>query len=181
MPELDIDELDRLAKAATPGPWTAGRHDMQSIVEGCPAKYIYSPLQAVAIACGEDVDWNQVICNAEYIVAACNAVPELISMYRKAKDEANDADAAYQMVDRDNVDLTRHILELRAKVAELERQREWLASQHAKACLDAANDACAWNTGDCPVCPLDKGGRCLEVTSKTFIEAAEKATKEAGE
>lgn len=67
------------------------------------------------------------------------------------------------------------------RVRELERQRDWLASQHAKACLDAASDACAWNTGDCPVCPLDKGGRCLEVTSKTFIEAAEKATNEAEE
>jgi hypothetical protein len=62
----------------------------------------------------------------------------------------------------------------------LEAQRNWLAFQQAKACLDAANDACVWNTGDCPICPLDTGGRCLEVTSKTFIEAAEKATKEAG-
>ena len=83
MPELDLEELEKLAAAATPGPWTEGRHDMKSIVEGCPAKYIYSPLQAVAIACGEDVAWYQVICNAEYIVAACNAVPELIKRVRE--------------------------------------------------------------------------------------------------
>lgn len=77
--------------------------------------------------------------------------------------------------------LAESVPELIARVRELERQREWFASQHAKACLDAANDACSWNTGDCPVCPLEKGSRCSEVTSKTFIEAAEKAAKEAGE
>ena len=83
MDSAKLDELERLAKAATPGPWTEGRHDMKSIVEGYPAKYIYSPFQAVAIACGEDVAWHQVICNAEYIVAACNAVPELIARVRE--------------------------------------------------------------------------------------------------
>lgn len=77
--------------------------------------------------------------------------------------------------------LSGHIQELKAQLRKVEKERDWLASQHAKACLDAANDACAWSTGDCPVCPLDKGGRCLEVTSKTFIEAAEKAAKETGE
>jgi hypothetical protein len=141
---VDLEKLERLAAQATPGPWEVVASD----------KYTFT----VAIL-PPDFPQTQLVGrirdeqDAAYIVAACNAVPELIAENRA----------------------------LQEQVRELEREREWLASQHAKACLDAANDACTLNTGDCPVCPLDKGGRCLEVTSKTFIEAAEKAAKEAWE
>ena len=137
--KIDLDELERLANAATPGPW---RVESEVVRDSMGLFWPISSIEGTE----DNVTENVTTGDAAYIVAACNAVPELI-----------------------------------AKVRELERQRDWLASQHAKACLDAANDACVWNTGDCPVCPLDKGVRCLEVTSKTFIEAAEKATKEAEE
>lgn len=110
--EIDLDELERLAKAATPGPWMEGRHDMKSIVEGCPAKYIYSPLHAVAIACGEDVDWNQVICNAEYIVAACNAVPELIAENRALRERVAEYSAELAVLLGVKHDLEQRVREL---------------------------------------------------------------------
>lgn len=56
-----LDELERLRKAATPGPW---KHD----------KWIIKSLEARKIAQTINLD------NAADIVAACNAVPRLIDM-----------------------------------------------------------------------------------------------------
>ena len=58
-----LDELERLKKAATPGPW---KHDKWSI----------KSLEARKIAQTINLD------NAAYIVAACNAVPRLIKMLK---------------------------------------------------------------------------------------------------
>lgn len=60
-----LDELERLRKAATPGPW---KHD----------KWIIKSLEARKIAQTINLD------NAAYIVAACNAVPMLVEMLRLA-------------------------------------------------------------------------------------------------
>lgn len=60
-----LDELERLRKAATPGPW---KHD----------KWIIKSLEARKIAQTINLD------NAAYIVAACNAVPRLVEMLRIA-------------------------------------------------------------------------------------------------
>ena len=56
-----LDELERLSKAATQGPW---KHD----------KWIIKSLEARKIAQTINLD------NAAYIVAACNAVPRLVEM-----------------------------------------------------------------------------------------------------
>ena len=56
-----LDELERLRKAATPGPW---KHD----------KWIIKSLEARKIA--QTINLG----NSAYIVAACNAVPMLIEM-----------------------------------------------------------------------------------------------------
>ena len=64
-----------------------------------------------------------------------------------------------------------------ARVRELERQRDWLA--------DALQNMCAWNQDNesCyvqNVCPAGKLCVCAEVITKyDWIEAAEKAAKEA--
>lgn len=79
---IDLEELERLAKAATPGPWKEGRHDMFSIVEGAHAKYIYANSIPVAISTGEEKDCERVLADARYIAAACNAVPDLIAENR---------------------------------------------------------------------------------------------------
>ena len=84
---IDLDELERLAKAATPGPWKEGRHDMFSIVEGAHAKYIYANSIPVAISTGEEKDCERVLADARYIAAACNAVPELIARIRELEQE----------------------------------------------------------------------------------------------
>lgn len=81
--ELDLDELERLAAQATPGPWKEGRHDMFSIVEGAHAKYIYANSIPVAISTGEEKDCERVLADARYIAAACNAVPSLIARVRE--------------------------------------------------------------------------------------------------
>lgn len=65
----------------TPGPWTAGRPDMATVVEGFDSKYIYGPGEApactsVAIAWGGDIEaWDEVMANARLIAAA----PDLLA------------------------------------------------------------------------------------------------------
>lgn len=56
-----LDELERLRKAATPGPW---KHD----------KWIIKSLEARKIAQTINLD------DSAYIVAACNAMPRLMEM-----------------------------------------------------------------------------------------------------
>lgn len=87
MDRIDLDELERLAKAATPGPWKEGRHDMFSIVEGAHAKYIYANSIPIAISTGEENDCERVLADARYIAAACNAVPSLIARVRELERE----------------------------------------------------------------------------------------------
>ena len=65
-----LDELERLRKAATPGPW---KHD----------KWIIKSLEARKIAQTINLD------NSAYIVAACNAVPRLVEMVKYLSKEAS--------------------------------------------------------------------------------------------
>ena len=69
---IDLDELERLAKAATPGPWC---NDYEDIF-----KWTFM-LTKKPIATAELPG------NARYIVAACNAVPELIARVRELEQE----------------------------------------------------------------------------------------------
>lgn len=65
-----LDELERLRKVATPGPW---KHD----------KWIIKSLEARKIAQTINLD------NSAYIVAACNAVPRMIEMVKCLSKEAS--------------------------------------------------------------------------------------------
>ena len=109
--EIDLDALEKLAAKATPGPWetlvTIDWDKYVHTVRGDDGAFLFDLHKARN---GE--------ANAAYIVAACNAVPELIKMYREADDEAADANSAWQKVRREN-------LALREQVRELERQRDW--------------------------------------------------------
>ena len=86
MDKIDLEELARLASAATPGPWKEGRHDMFSIVEGAHAKYIYANSIPVAISTGEEKDCERVLADARYIAAACNHAPELVARVRELEE-----------------------------------------------------------------------------------------------
>ena len=96
-----LDELERLRKAATPGPWICkegegfdeddacitaeereGMIDIAKIERGSPNAGMDEPFQSEQTA------------NAAYIVAACNAVPMLVEMVKFLSEEAS-GDAGY--------------------------------------------------------------------------------------
>ena len=81
------DEPMQNTSKYTPGPWKAGRPDMQTLIEGYGGKYIYShnsqPPKYVAAAIGSEVrEWEEVIANAHLIAAA----PEMLTVLRQAKE-----------------------------------------------------------------------------------------------
>ena len=87
---IDLEELERLAKAATPGPWFCksvpglggGRHNKPHIF----ADGVCLPVASLSVIKGEE--------DASYIVAACNAVPSLIARVRDLEQQ-RDKFAAY--------------------------------------------------------------------------------------
>lgn len=68
-----LDELERLRKAATPGPW---KHNIEPRRDGMGFIWPFSSIES------EDANVTDSITRADaaYIVAACNAVPRLIDM-----------------------------------------------------------------------------------------------------
>ena len=65
---VDIEKLEALAKAATPGPWWASRYGV-----------IYGSVQSDDVFVGHIGDGADIA----YTIAACNAVPELIARVRE--------------------------------------------------------------------------------------------------
>lgn len=68
--EIDLDELERLAKAATPGPWDVSMKNLT----------IYDPF-GDSVASTEQTHNQEA--NLHYIAVACNAVPGLIARIRE--------------------------------------------------------------------------------------------------
>lgn len=68
-----LDELERLRKAATPGPW---KHNIEPRRDGMGFIWPFSSIES------EDANVTDSITRADaaYIVAACNAVPRLVEM-----------------------------------------------------------------------------------------------------
>lgn len=70
-----LDELERLRKAATPGPWEAWRYNAGFVrISTCPLDP--DDDEVIKVADSPDITAS----DAAYIVAACNAVPRLIDM-----------------------------------------------------------------------------------------------------
>lgn len=76
MDKIDLEELERLAKAATPGPWKHRTISKTATV----ILAADTPLCATKYSVNKDHD-------AAYIVAACNAVPSLIARVRELETE----------------------------------------------------------------------------------------------
>lgn len=85
-----LDELERLRKAATPGPWAYEQH---GDTEQCGVGVILDDNNEQIFGVNNDTTLflaesiaPEVNCatNAAYIVAACNAVPRLVEMLRIA-------------------------------------------------------------------------------------------------
>ena len=74
-----LDELERLRKAATPGPWEAWRYNAGFVrISTCPLDP--DDDETIKVADSPDITAS----DAAYIVAACNAVPRLVEMLRIA-------------------------------------------------------------------------------------------------
>ena len=73
---IDLEELERLAKAATPGPW-----------EMVDARAFLDDEDFEIRNGGHCIGYGTSGKDAAYIVAACNAVPELIARVRELEAE----------------------------------------------------------------------------------------------
>ncbi len=79
--KLNIEKLAALLARATPGPWQAGRPDLQTDVDGVLSKWVYAGDTYVAVASGRaSQDWETVMSNAVLI----GLVPELTVAYMAA-------------------------------------------------------------------------------------------------
>ena len=77
---IDLDELERLEREATPGPWVAWRSE---IFPGSDAK----AYDEDSIVCCEGQEGVARHANAALIVAARNALPELIRELKELREE----------------------------------------------------------------------------------------------
>lgn len=80
-----LDELERLRKAATPGPW---KHGIEPRRDGMGFIWPFSSIESEDAKAIEDEEENVTDsitrADAAYIVAVCNAVPRLIEMVKLA-------------------------------------------------------------------------------------------------
>jgi hypothetical protein len=157
MPNLNIEELERLAAQATPGPWVGrGNHIF------CADKKRLAYVEAERA-----LDLQ----TAAYIVAACNSLPTLIAENRALRERVRELE--FREVDyieeRDALLCTKYALE---------RQRELLARNIADVgwCLGCQIAACP-NVGSHLDPLLVNRAECKEM----IIQWSEKAAKEAGE
>ena len=82
MPEFDLDELERLAKAATPVPWRYDPYpswDFMFRITGRRKEFLFDTHIAQN---GE--------ANAAYVVAACNSLPTLIAENRALREQVRE-------------------------------------------------------------------------------------------
>lgn len=79
-----LDELERLRKAATPGPWEAWRYNAGFVrISTCPLDP--DDDEVIKVADSPDIT----VSDTAYIVAACNAVPRLVEMVKYLSEEAS--------------------------------------------------------------------------------------------
>ena len=88
-----LDELERLRKAAPPGPWEAWQYNAAFLGkggQGIVTRISTCPLdpdddETIKVAGSPDITAS----DATYIVAACNAVPRLVEMIKYLSEEAS--------------------------------------------------------------------------------------------
>jgi len=93
MTDADLSTLEALASAATPGPWRLNDPRRWEAPDGCRNIVGGVGESAIVIARYDDGAGS----NYDYIVAACNALPQLIAEVRKLQTERLDA---YREIDR---------------------------------------------------------------------------------
>jgi hypothetical protein len=84
---IDLDELERLSTQVTPLSWRiADKGSHLFVTDSNPNRHI-AKISRIPKASVE---------NAEYIVAACNAIPELIKYIRKLEEKLNEKELNIQ-------------------------------------------------------------------------------------
>ena len=124
---IDIEELKKLAEAATPGPYKEGKHpELGSCMVVTENHTVFNYKTWIA----RHLD----PADAAYVVAACNAVPELIARIRSTELEV---DCAYQ---RDTKTMGR-LAECKSRLRNARRRVVGLEKE-AKNALDAFAEVC---------------------------------------
>jgi hypothetical protein len=105
---IDIDELERLAKAATPGPWHINMAEVHR-AGPCPGddeSWSRRHQHLIAGLHNTVGDFNREQDNARFIAAARNAMPELLKRLRAAEEIVRAAEKALDGIDWDEHLLT---------------------------------------------------------------------------
>lgn len=96
-----LDELERLRKAATPGPW---KHNIEPRRDGMGFIWPFSSIESEDAKAIEDEEENVTDsitrADAAYIVAACNAVPRLMEMLVFLASLASEGDESTDAIER---------------------------------------------------------------------------------
>jgi hypothetical protein len=113
---IDLDELERLAAQATPGPWVT--EDLYNITHYDKA-HEWHGIVIQADICGKMIPSEA---NVAYIVAACNSLPTLIAENRALQERVRELEIREvdYIEERDALLCTKNTLE---------RQRDWLANR----------------------------------------------------
>lgn len=90
---VDLDELMRLHDAATPGPWKSHPMGTNSSFHCRISKYYAETEMVKNTAFIMHANCLSSYADAEYICAACNAVPELVSRIRELEAKIKSRDA----------------------------------------------------------------------------------------
>ena len=86
---VNLDELMRLHEAATPGPWKVNIGDFES-EDGygtVTAPYVEADGKTICVPFDRGPDDENDEADAAYIVAACNAMPELVAQIRELEEQ----------------------------------------------------------------------------------------------
>ena len=142
---VDTLKLEALAKAATPGPWE---------VDDCNNIRIAPKGRPIVATIHDYEDYLPRMTDAAYIVAACNALPALITENRILRERVQRLEmrVADYIEERDALVCTKYALE---------QQREWLA----KKCEELSDD-------------VEDSFMPYHIPAKEWIKRAEQATKE---
>lgn len=96
-----LDELERLRKAATPGPW---KHNIEPRRDGMGFIWPFSSIESEDAKAIEDEEENVTDsitrADAAYIVSACNAVPRLVEMLVFLASLASEDDESVDAIER---------------------------------------------------------------------------------
>ena len=127
MSEIDLDELERLEKAATPGPWFAGTEDPDDVViwHG-PNRDWFTNIADPKKGCVAFDFAGDEKANAELIAALRNAAPALIARVRELEAEVEGRKQVQERAANWLKQRGLRIAKLEAALREIVDRAEWM-------------------------------------------------------